>query len=104
MEIKQVNIQTQCIKTTTNAKYEINYDVCDEQLTKVNVYIHNSKPKQNEDSYLGSITLDGNYLTGSFPYNPDIPVNKYFEDFTSIMAEIKEIQASMKVTIPEDNE
>lgn len=27
MEIKQVNIQTQCVKTTANARYEIEYNI-----------------------------------------------------------------------------
>lgn len=101
MEIKQVNIQTQCTKTTANAKYEIEYNVADEQLTRINVSVYDTKIKQNEDSYMGSITLEGDYLTGSFPYKAELPVNKYFEDFNVIVAEVKEAQSSMKVTVPE---
>ena len=89
MEIKQVNIQTQCTKTTVNAKYEIEYNVSDKLLTRVNASIHKLKP-EDTDEYLGTITLDGDYLSGTFPYKEDIAPNKYFEDFSTIMEEIKE--------------
>lgn len=92
MEIKQVNIQTQCTKTTVNAKYEIEYNVSDKLLTRVNASIYKLKP-EDTDEYLGTITLDGNYLSGTFPYKEDIAPNKYFEDFSTIMEEIKEAVA-----------
>ena len=57
MEIKQVNIQTQCVKTTANARYEIEYNVSDKLLTRVNASIHKLKP-EDTDEYLGTITLD----------------------------------------------
>ena len=84
MEIKQVNIQTQCTKTTANARYEIEYNVSDKLLTRVNASIHKLKP-ENTDEYLGTITLDGDYLSGTFPYKESIVPNKYFEDFSTIM-------------------
>ena len=67
MEIKQVNIQTQCVKTTANARYEIEYNVSDKLLTRVNASIRKLKP-EDTDEYLGTITLDGDYLSGTFPY------------------------------------
>lgn len=88
MEIKQVNIQTQCIKTTSNAKYEIEYNVSDKLLTRVSVSIHSLKP-EDTDEYLGAITLDGDYLSGNFPHKEGIVPSKYFEDFNVIMEEIK---------------
>ena len=72
MEIKQVNIQTQCTKTTVNAKYEIEYNVSDKLLTRVNASIHKPKP-EDTDEYLGT--------------------SKYFEDFNVILEEIKEAVA-----------
>ena len=65
MEIKQVNIQTQCVKTTANARYEIEYNVSDKQLITVSASVHSLSPEQNNDSYLGTITLDGDYLSCS---------------------------------------
>lgn len=96
MEIKQVNIQTQCVKTTANARYEIEYNVSDKLLTRVNASIHKLKP-ENTDEYLGTITLDGDYLSGTFPYKESIVPNKYFEDFNTIMEEIKEAVAKQPV-------
>lgn len=92
MEIKQVNIQTQCTKTTVNAKYEIEYNVSDKLLTRVNASIHKLKP-EDTDEYLGTITLDGDYLSGTFPYKERIASSKYFEDFNVILEEIKEAVA-----------
>lgn len=92
MEIKQVNIQTQCTKTTVNARYEIEYNVSDKLLTRVSTFIYKLKP-EDTDEYLGTITLDGDYLSGTFPYKEGIAPNKYFEDFNTIMEEIKEAVA-----------
>ena len=83
------HIQTQCVKTTANARYEIEYNVSDKLLTRVNASIRKLKP-EDTDEYLGTITLDGDYLSGTFPYKEDIAPNKYFEDFSTIMEEIKE--------------
>lgn len=101
MEIKQVNIQTRCAKTTANARYEIEYNVSDKQLITVSASVHSLSPEQNNDSYLGTITLDGDYLSCSFPYKSKSSVSKYVENFDVIVAEVKEIQSSTKITFPE---
>lgn len=98
MEIKQVNIQTQCVKTMMNVRYEIEYNVSDRLLARVSASIHNLKP-EDTDEYLGTITLDGDYLSGNFPHKEGIVPGKYFEDFNVIMEEIKEAVAKQPAYI-----